>query len=58
MHELSSAYYLDNHQKTLELEEYKNKSLGEIYLDRIKFIKGNKSTLLISSQEAIIVLVL
>ena len=42
MHELSSAYYLDNHQKTLELEEYKNKSLGEIYLDRIKFIKGNK----------------
>lgn len=42
MHELSSAYYLDNHQKTLELEEYNNKSLGEIYLDRIKFIKGNK----------------
>lgn len=42
MHDLSSTYYLENQQNKLSLEDYKNKTIGQIYLDRIKFIQGNK----------------
>ena len=42
MHDLSATYYLENHQNKLNLEDYKNKTIGKIYLDRIKFIQGNK----------------
>lgn len=41
MHYLSSKYYLEN-QESLDLEEYNNKSIGEIYLNRIKFIQGDR----------------
>ena len=41
MHYLSSKYYLEN-QESLDLEEYNDKSIGEIYLNRIKFIQGDR----------------
>ena len=41
MHQLSGYYYLDEQEDAM-LERHGNKNIGDIYLNRISFIKGDK----------------
>ena len=43
MHYLSGKYYLESSEDLSLLQEYKDISPGEIYENRIKFIRGDNS---------------